>query len=202
MNSNHFLQQGHLTKPTPILVNIAKDIPGEGPELLRNIFHTVRNLLKASASKVFPPDVFIKKLHQEHLKRSADQILHSDYHYGCDEFAVVIATLARLKGIPTKYIQCSEVLGYVVDKHTNGHVFLECLLGKNRYLLDSTRGSLIKLEVENDKQKLYVSNDPDHKYLYVEAYSGLDSWEAGVKSHQEMIKRLEKICQEFKNAEN
>lgn len=199
MDNNYFLQEGHLTKSTPFIIDLANSISGHGEQLLQNIFNVVRSNLKASASKIFPQKQFLKKLQEEHLRRPAEEIIKSGYHYGCDEYAVVFATLARLIGIPTKYIQCAEIIGYKNHKSTNGHVFLECFIGESRYLVDSTRGTVVNLEQEKDKQKLYVSHDPNHSYLYQDSYSGLDSWEAGVRSHQEMIKRLIETSERYLN---
>lgn len=197
MTKQSFLTEGYLTKATPLIQELAQKTDGTGKELLESFFKIVNSTLTKSAKEVFSQEEFQEKLHQEHLKRTADDVIKSGYNYGCDEYGIVFATIARIKGIPTKYIQCAEVISYATKNGINGHVYLQCYLDDGTYLVDSTRGTIIKLNSEEDKLQLYFVNTPECKQIMVEAYSGLDSWEAGIKSHEDMIQALVKADEEY-----
>ncbi len=75
-----------------------------------------------------------------------------------------------------------------------GHVYLEFYLDSGTYLMDSTKGTMIKINHDNEKQNLYRSRS--HKQM-VEAAFGLDPNDAGIFSHEDLIKILEKTNIEY-----
>lgn len=190
MTKQYFLNEGHLTTSTPSIKEIANKVEGTDIELLQNIFDVVNSILILSANEVFSKEEFKERIYKEHLQRTVDEVVRSGYNYGCDEYGILFCTIARLKGIPTKYIQCAEVVSFATKKGINGHVYLECFLKNGNYLVDSTKGTIVKLNSEEDKQQLYFVDTPERKRIMVESYSGLDSWEAGIKSHEDMVSAL------------
>lgn len=193
MDKNLYLSHGHLTNPTTYLKNVAGQVEGQGVLQLESIFKITNSALKLFAQNYFSVDEFEKKLFMEHMRRPAEEIIKSGYHYGCDEYGVVFATIARIKNIPTKYIQCVDLVSYTKRKSfddVNGHVFLECFIDGRNYLINSTKGTLIEIKTESDKKATYVVNRPDKKKYFIESYAGIDSWEQGIRSHDDLMKSL------------
>ncbi len=103
-----YLQEGPLSKFSQTVKDFAKYIDGEGLGLMFNIQYNVAGELGPRQDPWKTNEERNELLHREHQKRTAEDILKSTYTFGCDEFGILIATIARFKGIPTKYIQCSD----------------------------------------------------------------------------------------------
>ena len=71
-----------------------------------------------------------KKHIVEKFKRSSEEIFADKIYSGCSDIATSLATVLRLKGIPTIYVQAAKVdwvneLHKHLDTLHQGYVFLE-----------------------------------------------------------------------------
>jgi hypothetical protein len=196
MPKEHYLQEGPLTRFTPLMKKLADSVQGEEDELLRNIFGLVDSILSKQA-EAFTQEEFVQRLYKEHQRRTADEIAKSTYNYGCDEYGILFATIAWLKGIPTKYIQCAEVVSYATKQGTYGHVYLECYFENDTFFVDSTTGQLYPIKNEEEKQHFYDVDVPGHKHIMVECFTGLDPADAGITSHEAMVQSIIKADEEY-----
>lgn len=193
-----YLREGPLTTFTPNIISLAEKVSGEGVTLLQDIFRISRETLKSKAkARDYFKDETHERLYQEHQRRTVDDILDSEYTWGCGDFGMLFATIARYKGIPAKYIQCTDVMAYISFNGTTGHVYVECYLPEGTYLVDSIRGEIVNIKEEKDKQQLYSFENKGRKYLFVECFSGLDPRDAGITTHEEMFQSLVKANEEY-----
>lgn len=196
MENKIYTNEGQLSVATPEIRGIADGIDGEGLDLLLSIYDVVYQLIQSK--KTYSEAGVGELLETEHMQRTAAQILESEYSYGCDENGILIATIARYRGIPTKFIQCSDVIPYLTSKGTRGHVYLQSYIGGCSYLLDSTKGLLVRINTEQDKQKLYLVQSRNGLVnRMIEIASGLDPKDAGIFSHRDLIDKFRSANEEY-----
>ena len=111
-------------------------------------------------------------------KRTADQIITDKLSTGCTDTALVFISITRAKGIPTKYVEVFskkwlEKGGDILA----GHVYAECFINDKWMQIDP---HLCRIHPLIDY----------HNYEIYE--KGLDSWDLGIDSFEEMKKSLEK----------
>jgi len=116
-------------------------------------------------------------------KRTADEIIKSGKATGCTDYAIAFIALARAKNIPTKYIEAirKRWLDIGDDNHIEGHVFAECYVDNKWYIIDSQEGT-----VRTDYRR------------YVIYKKGLDSWDIGIKSFDDLKKKFLDFKKKYK----
>jgi len=118
-------------------------------------------------------------------KRTASQIIEDGFATGCTDFTLAFISLARAKGIPTKYV---EVISkdYFDDSDSSkvrGHVFAECFIKNDWYGVDPMGGHL-KFNVKYPGYVIYAK--------------GLDSWDLGIRDLDSMRKKFQPFSKEYK----
>ena len=114
-------------------------------------------------------------------KRTATEIIESDYASGCTDKALVFVALSRIKGIPTKYVETIDnKLLETGDNNLRGHVFAKVYISKKEYLVDPENGSISVITIPNKSQYTIVAE-------------GLDSWDIGINNFDD----LRKVFQDF-----
>lgn len=172
------VKTGEQTQITPIIIEVADSIEGEGIVYAINVSNHIKSMDTVQDAK--EPD----------FTRTADQILESNTYNGCNEAGVVFATLLRAKGISTTYIQAlnkKATHNYSEDNPSlNGHVFLEANFGdegkENKKIINSTTGEIID-ELPEDM---------------IEGARGFDAWDIGLKKgFSDLQKMFEEKHQEL-----
>ena len=152
---------GEQTQISKKIIELSKQIEGEGIDYIKNVSDYIRSL-------------DTKETHKFTSERDATEIIDSGYWSGCHEAGIVFASLLRAKGINTIYIQVLNREGVENYKEgessLNGHVYLEAEIGGSKVIINSTNGKI------TDKLPEDV----------VIGAKGMDSWDIGLKEHQDM----------------
>jgi transglutaminase-like putative cysteine protease len=108
-------------------------------------------------------------------KRTAEEIIKSKKVTGCTDYAVIFISLARARGIPTKYVEAvrKKWLDIGDGDHIEGHVFAECQIKGKWYIIDPQEGA-----IRADYRR------------YVVYKKGLDSWSIGIRSFENLRERF------------
>lgn len=184
-----FLEQGELTKFTDKVKQVADILKGEGLDYLFSVSEFIRDSLPSRLREISSEELLNK-----HCKRTADEIISEGWSLDCGDDAIVFVTLARLKGIPTKYIDCVEMKSFhLKPEDPDGHVFCTCEINNHSYMVDPRSGLNVRLHKPSDKGIMYTMKD---KY-YVTVYQAIDNFEAGVKNHEDMKRRYQQTAMEY-----
>lgn len=193
MDSEKYLQEGPLTQITPYIKAIAEKINEEGIYVVFEIFEYLKGNLPFNRHiQSNQHDKFL----EWHQRRTAEEILKSGFSISCADDGVVFCTLARAKGIPTKFIQCVDLRSYLrpsQKKGPNGHVLCQLLVKDKLYIVDPQAKRLTQYNDSSDKGRMYSTRGVDYKT----AIEGLDNQDAGVSNHQELLDALAKAAKEF-----
>lgn len=158
------IETGEQTQITPIILEIANQIPDDEDNLISNISSYVKTL------KYVPKGGPI-------LSRTAEEVIQSKENWGCHEVGIVFASILRAKGKNVSYIQTF----YLPDLKTydeinggkiGGHVFLKMKKDEKDIFIDSTSG-IVTLSI------------PDE---YIFGAEGLDSWDIGLREPDDYLK--------------
>jgi hypothetical protein len=154
---------GQQTEITPAILEISERFKSEGAELVKEIGAYIKTL-EPRASNLFSSE------------RTADEIIQSGNRTGCHESGLVMAALLRARGYSATYIQALDKTSVASIKDLNpkitGHVFIESEIdGKVVYVNSTT--SEITSELPN---------------RYMEGRRGLDSWDIGLRTQDDMAK--------------
>lgn len=193
MTRKQSLNQGVLTEMTQEVLNIEKEIRGEGLELLLNISNYIRSNLKYR--EVIPHTNSEKDFYNESQKRTTSEIIKSGYLWSCSDAGQVFATIARARNIPTSYIQTVDVIVVKNDpKDIQGHVYCSCIVDEEEYLIDPDKGVLIKVFDKGDRKKLYRFRNIQKQ---IEVFEDIDSDNAGITSQKELEKVMIQISDNY-----
>jgi len=145
------LREGLQTKITSRVKREANKIKGKGLYLIANIIRYIHQNYK------------IGKV--QHRTRTVDEIIKSKLMSGCTDFAHLFIALCRAKRIPALYIETfkKEWLKKP-SKPIQGHIFVEIRIGKNKYIVDPTSGTINILEKIIDYEIL--AKGLDYKTLF------------------------------------
>lgn len=167
-----FLQQGEQTKITPRIQEIANSIEGEGVIFIFNLLEWIHNNIAYKRGKL-PKNIEFNDIFRQ---RTANRIIKEAYSSGCTDFTLPFTSIARAKGIPTKYVECINKSYFNGDlQRVAGHVFAECFIDRKWRTVDPTAGSLF-------------INKNYSKYVVYE--KGLDSWDLGIRDLETMRERF------------
>lgn len=124
-------------------------------------------------------------------KRTSSQILEDGFVTGCTDYTLVFIVFARLKGIPTKYV---EGINKKIDRREDlrehkltGHVVAKCKLNNKWYIVDPDSGTLEVNVVKKEENECSFFNR--HFKVLGE---GLDSWDLGVRSMDDLYEFIDK----------
>lgn len=174
----NFLQEGPQTAFGETVMRISEGITG------KTACEVVFNILRWMDANLDHQSEEQSKLFR---KRTAEQILQDSFGTGCTDFTLVFVTLARAKGVPTKYVELLKH-DWLTSKRKkiDGHVVAEVYLEPNWYYVDPTRKT--------------VSLKPPSGFVLYER--GLDSWNLDITHENWRDKFLEfrKLYQKEKAA--
>lgn len=171
-----FLREGEQTTLSNEIGRIARSIPGEGLEYALNVLVWLKNHLPR---KPHDPNLF--------RKRTASQILQDGFATGCTDYGLVFVALMRSKGIPATYVEALET-GWLRNggREIHGHVFSGVFWGGRWYLVDPARGCLsVDISVPKDKYSVLAV--------------GLDSWDVGIRSIEDLRQKANKLRKKFEH---
>lgn len=116
-------------------------------------------------------------------KRTAGEIIKNRTATGCTDYAIAFIALARAKNIPTRYVEAirRRWLDIGDDSQIEGHVFAECYISNKWYIIDPQEGT-----IRTDYRK------------YVVYKKGLDSWDIGIKSLDDLKKKFLDFKKKYK----
>lgn len=158
-----FLKEGKQAAITPKIKEAAVSINGEGLTFVANVLEWMDEHLQKRK--------YTQKLFR---KRTADEIIKSGFSTGCTDDALVFIALTRAGGIPAKYVEAIETKWLEKDgERITGHVFAEIFVNNKWYLVDPAG------------REISVKPVPDRNQ-YVVFAKGLDSWDIGIKSYEDL----------------
>jgi len=165
-----FLGHGEQSKITEITYSFVEDINDKKDfSTLAQIFQKLSNFGQF--------DENIHKLELYSRYKTEDYIKDKKL-YGCTSYGLVIANMARAKGIPAVFVEglkmdfIREYQNGDFNNTIRGHVFIEVYIDNKWYLIDSTRGRLYTNY--NIRSKIL----PNNNYLLGK---GIDRWDFGMK---------------------
>ncbi len=118
---------------------------------------------------------------------------------GCHDFGLVFAALARLLGYPAVMVDTAE-LGWLKTAAAgqktgySGHVFVEVFANGGWMLVDATNGPYVAQGYDPTNPVI-----PLGKGYYV-MRKGLDSWDYGIHSNQQLQQLMDQTAQKLKGA--
>lgn len=155
------------TEVTEKIKRISSQIEGEGAEYIVN---TARYIQKNFTRKLGSTE--------PNFRRSAEEIIDSQYWDGCNEAGVVIAALLRAKGFQLTYIQAINIRSLesysASSPNLSGHVFLRVEVDDKWVFVNSTTGEI----VNNLPKEMIVGRE------------GKDSWDIGLREGWEDLRNL------------
>jgi transglutaminase-like putative cysteine protease len=160
-----YLESGPQTEITPEIQKIAQSFKKEGIDLVFEILNWLhKNLLRNQNTKT---DLL--------RKRTVAKIIKDGFITGCGDYALVFIALARSKKIPTICVESIKKKWLMEgDEHLiEGHVFAECYINKNWYIIDPEQAAI---------RGWYMN--------YVVFKKGLDSWDIGIKNFDDLKKQF------------
>jgi transglutaminase-like putative cysteine protease len=174
-----FLQQGEQTKITPRIQEVADSIKGEEIEFIFNLLEWVHENIAYKRGKL-PKGI---KFNDIFRQRTGNQIVGEGYASGCSDFALAFITIARAKGVPTKYVECINKSYFNGDSaKVAGHVFAECFIDGKWRSVDSPAGSL------------FINKNYSNYVVYAK---GLDSWDLGIQDLKTMREKFTPFAKEY-----
>lgn len=152
---------------TPKIKKLAASLSGEGLDFVANALEWMdKNLQKQK---------YTEKLFR---KRAAGEIVKSGFSTGCTDDALVFIALARAKGIPAKYVEAIETRWLEEGREKiTGHVFAQVFINNRWHLVDPARKEISTKPVLD-------------KTRYVIFAEGLDSWDIGIKSFEDLKEKF------------
>lgn len=169
-NPKNFLGHGEQSKITEVTYSFVEDINN------KKDFSTLSEIFK-KLSLFDSFDESVNKLELYSRYKTEDYIKERKL-YGCTSYGLVIANMARAKGIPAIVVEGLK-LDFIKDFQNgdfqntiSGHMFIEVLIDNKWYLIDSTRG------------RLYLDYNTKNNVLPNENFllgKGIDRWEFGMK---------------------
>lgn len=144
-----FLQPGELT-PTSGKVkelSLAK-IRGEGKEYLEDAIRWIATRIDHNTEPESKRKIF--------RKRNSNTIIEDRVSTGCTDDALVFISLARVKGIPTKYVEAVSKDSDGID----GHVFAECFINDKWITVDPANKTFLEEFPTRDYDIVAIGIDP------------------------------------------
>jgi hypothetical protein len=133
-----FLQSGTQTEITDSIENLAGNVNASNDlDILKQIYDAVCSVGTIDNA-------------EEKFTRTVAEIVNEGLT-GCTDYALVFASIARYKGIPSIVVDSGR-MDWVSEYNTNtgnprnirGHAFVECYINNTWYLVDSTAGKVYK----------------------------------------------------------
>lgn len=127
MKKDKFLSFSELTRPDERMEEIVDSFNGSDREIVEQIIDWIAENLERK-----------KPRKKSFRKRNARQIIESGYAENCSDEALVFIALARLSGIPTKYVYLLEGRRIKEDfsHRSGGHTVARCLLDDGWMYID------------------------------------------------------------------
>jgi hypothetical protein len=149
------------------------------------VFEILTHLMKAKYKSLSP-----EELSKIHMKRSAAKIIEDGYFASCSDYGLVFSTIARSKGIETKFKHFLDLNQFKTDRqHLSLHVFCECKIGDTTLFIDPQKGMVQNIIDETDYRHFLKRNGKD----YILGYEGLDNFAAGIDSEENLLKRMTEV---------
>ncbi len=175
----NWLKEGEQTKITPKIKEIGKKLQKKSQydaHLVLNILEWVRKNIRLERKEEIKKKLF--------RKRTSDKIIRDGYATGCTDLALAFIPIARSCDIPTKYVEtvnkkwlkkATKEVSMIKKGQIKGHVVAECKIGNKWYVVDVDSGTVV----------IKIENTSFNRNFEVVA-EGLDSWDLGVKSLQDL----------------
>ncbi|MDD4761910.1 MAG: transglutaminase-like domain-containing protein [Candidatus Pacebacteria bacterium] len=173
-----FLNSGEQTKISENISAVAAEIEGVGLSAIMKILAWIHKNIKLDEKPDFKKENF--------RKRTAEEIINSRRATGCTDYALAFLTIARAKGIPTKYVETinADWLSNPDFNALAGHVFVEVFFDGEWFIVDP-QGACLKAWYGKRFKKIG---------------EGLDSWDLEIRGFDDLKKVFEKFLKE-KNLE-
>lgn len=148
---------------TTNILSLSDEITGERERLFHNITDFLNSLR------------FVKT-ERPNFSRTADEIIRSGYHNGCNEAGLVYAAILRAKGFSTTFIQAflrEDLSNYgkggKYKRH--GHVFLRVQTPDGQIIINPETAEITQ-DIPNE---------------YLAGREGLDAWDIGLKTPEDYV---------------
>ena len=167
---------GDQTKATPKIKEIAESLEKEGLEYVFEAMKWVnRELEYKFDSKVF-------------RTRSADRIVSDGFHTGCTDVCLVFIALCNYKRMNPIYMEAIE-RQWLQDPKDKimGHVFVKIHVNGIEYFTDPAN------------MAVYPRIPPAIRNKYRIYAEGLDSWDVGIKSFEDLREKFMEFSSAFRN---
>ncbi len=149
-----------------------------------DIIFEILNLLMSAKYKV--PD----NASEIHMKRTAQQILDDGFFASCSDYGTVFCTIARQKGIKTKFMHYLDLIQFKIDPdHLSLHVFCECEINGYKLFIDPQRGMVQNIVDGTDYRFFLKRNGND----YILGYEELELGEKGINSEKKLLALMTEI---------
>ena len=170
-----YLGDGCQTQITPLIKKIASSFKTSRLELILEILNWVQSNIRENS--------FDEEKNLLFRKRSSDEIIKSKMATGCTDYALAFIALSRAKKIPTKYVEAirRKWLDIGSERHIEGHVFAECLIGNKWRIVDPQEGA-IRINYQR----------------FVIFAKGLDSWDIGIENIDDLRKKFLDFKKKYK----
>jgi len=137
---------------------------------------------------------------KEPIFRHVEELLGTRQLFGCHDYGLLFAALARAKGFTVNYIQAFDVeliRSYQqnpedIGSTIRGHVFCEVLVNDSWVLIDPRVPCYYKGYKRNNK---YLPGSPGPRGSYLLYRKGLDSWDIGIKDRSDMVRAIRELVE-------
>ncbi|OGC48024.1 MAG: hypothetical protein A3A94_00105 [Candidatus Portnoybacteria bacterium RIFCSPLOWO2_01_FULL_43_11] len=171
-----YLKSGHQTKITPEIKKIANSFTKDGFDLIFEILAWLHKNLRAEDNPEIKDKLF--------RKRTAQEIIKSGFVTGCTDWALAFIILARVKKIPTRYVEIIRRRWLEEGKNDfiEGHIFAEVYLNNHWYIIDPEEASI-----------------KDWYNRWIIFRRGLDSWDIGIRNFKDLKEQFLEFRAEYKS---
>jgi len=160
-----FLEDGNFTQKDEIVKRISEQI------MEFNIEKSIKSLVDYVKNIKFSD---IRK-NVDFRKRTASDIIKSEYVTGCTDNALVFAAISRQLKIPAKYVETFEEdwLEHGSLEYVQGHVFIDLKIENSWKIYDPIKGPRLYNEyITNGKHYTVIGKGLDFSELYLKKLDG------------------------------
>ena len=172
---NYYLKSGSQTEQTGLIKKISKSFKEKELYLIIEILYWLKKNIKQTKS--------IREKNKFFRKRTADEIIKSRIATGCTDCALAFIAIARVKGIPTKYVETIRNKWFDIEDNDfiEGHVFAECYINGKWHIIDPQEG-----DIKTAYKRFTIFK------------KGLDSWDIGIENIDDLKNKFLKFKEEYR----